>query len=201
LKLILILFTLLSPLGANASKILFLGDSLTEGYGVQKSDSYPSQLQLLLNKKGLKVVVINAGSSGSTTASGPSRLRWHLKSAPKILVLALGGNDGLRGVKLESTKINLEKTITMAKGKGIRVILGGMKLPHNYGSEYRKKFENLFQTLASKHKVLFIPFMLKDVGGINSLNLPDGIHPNEKGHKIIARNILPIIIKALEVSQ
>jgi acyl-CoA thioesterase-1 len=171
------------------TRVLIVGDSLTEGYGVPKTSAYPYQLELLLKKKHPGVRVINAGSSGSTTASAYTRLKWHLRSKPGVLVLALGGNDGLRGFKTAISKANLSKTIQLAKDNGIKVLLAGMKLPTNYGKAYRKSFEKIFDELAKEHKVKSIPFLLVGVGGVKKLNLPDGIHPNEEGHKIIANTV------------
>lgn len=177
--------------------VLILGDSLTEGYGVSKTAAFPNQLQVLLNQKFAKqkTKVINAGSSGSTSASALSRLKWHLRSKPNVLLLALGANDGLRGFSVSATKKNLQKTIALAKENKIKVILAGMKLPLNYGEKYRNDFESTFKDLAKSEKIEFIPFLLKDVGGQPQLNLPDGIHPNEKGHKIIAENLVPYMEK------
>lgn len=170
-------------------RILIVGDSLTAGYGVSKEAAYPAQLEELLKKDHPDVKVIGAGSSGSTSASAISRLKWHLKAKPTHLILALGANDGLRGVKLESTKKNLSEAIDMAKDKKIKVYLAGMLLPTNYGEKYRSKFKSLFAELAKEKKVEFIPFLLKGVGGQPELNLADGIHPNEKGHKIVAKTV------------
>ncbi len=181
----------------SSTKILIIGDSLTAGYGVPKESAYPYQLELLMHKKHPKVKVVAAGSSGSTSASGLTRLKWHLKAKPSHLILALGANDGLRGVKLSTTKENLGKTIDLAKEKGIKVYLAGMMLPLNYGKEYRQQFENLFKDLVKEKSIGFIPFLLKNVGGKPELNLPDGIHPNEKGHKIVAKNVYEVIEKDL----
>ena len=180
-------------------KVVILGDSLTEGFGVEKSESFPSRLQLLLEEKKLKVKIVNAGSSGSTSASALSRLKWLLKSKPQILVLALGGNDGLRGIKTKATEKNLQKTIDLAHANKLKVVLSGMRIPRNYGKDYETKFTQAFSKLAKKNKeVIFQPFLLKGVGGEKSLNLPDGIHPNPKGHKKIAENLLPFILEALK---
>ena len=170
-------------------KILVLGDSLTEGYGVAKEDSFPSQLENELKENYPKIKVISAGSSGSTSASAYKRLKWHLKSKPQILILALGANDGLRGISPQTTKENLKKTIQLAKENRIEVVLAGMQMPYNYGEEYRKSYAKTFTDLSQELKLNTIPFLLEGVGGIKEMNLADGIHPNEKGHKKIARNI------------
>jgi len=175
----------------SSTRILILGDSLTEGYGVSKNDAFPALLEKLLNQKNQNKIfkVVAAGSSGSTTASAFKRLKWHLKKKPELLVLALGGNDGLRGLKPEATKANLDKAITFAKAKKIKVVLAGMKIPMNYGEDYREAYEKTFTDLSKKHDVFLIPFLLKGVGGVKDLNLPDGIHPNEKGHRIISKTL------------
>jgi acyl-CoA thioesterase-1 len=178
-------------------KIVALGDSLTEGYGIEKQDAYPALLEKALKKKGHNVKVYNAGISGSTTASAPKRLKWFLKLKPQIIFLALGANDGLRGVPIESTRKNLKTTIEMAKKENIKVLLAGMMLPTNYGEKYRKSFQKLFPSLAKETGVQLMPFLLKDVATKKELNLADGIHPNEEGHKVMLKNILPEIEKLL----
>jgi len=169
-------------------KILIIGDSLTEGYGVSKLDAYPNKLEAILNQPKKKYQIINAGSSGSTSAGAYSRLRWHLKAKPQTLILALGANDGLRGIKPSSTKANLQKAINLAKKNNVKVIIAGMQMPYNYGESYRKEYADAFKNLVKENKLDFLPFLLKDVGGRKELNLADGIHPNEKGHSIIAKN-------------
>ncbi|MFZ9002279.1 MAG: arylesterase [Bacteriovoracaceae bacterium] len=183
----LLLMMLFVATSLQAKTILFIGDSLTEGYGIDSEKSYPSLIQ---NELGEKVSIINGSVSGSTTASGLSRLRWFLKSKPEVLVLALGANDGLRGIDLEKSKINLEKIIDMAKENKIKVILAGMMLPPNYGADYTKEFKNMFEKLAKDKKVELIPFLLKGVAAEPEYNLEDGIHPNEKGHEKMKDTVL-----------
>jgi len=185
-----------SAIAVEGKRILIIGDSLTEGYGVAKNKAYPHQLLLLLKKK-YKITVVNAGSSGSTSAGAFTRLRWHLRAKPDILILALGGNDGLRGVKPAATKKNLAKTIRLAQKSKILVYLAGMKMPHNYGKDFRLAFEKIYKELIKEYKIKEIPFLLEGVGGRKEFNLPDGIHPNELGHKIIAKNLAKIIEKDL----
>lgn len=189
------IYTLLLILCFNlsAQTILFLGDSLTEGYGVEKEQAYPALIEESLKKKFSDIKVINGGISGSTTASGLSRLKWFAKTKPDILFLALGANDGLRGQKVENIESNLEKIILMAKEKKMKVILAQMLLPPNYGKEYTENFKNLYQKLATKHEVIFLPFMLEGVGGIKEHNIEDGIHPNPKGHQILKDKVLKIL--------
>lgn len=171
-------------------KILILGDSLTEGYGVDESLAYPTLLQRKLNselseKTGKAYKVINGGISGSTTSGGVSRIEWFLKSQPDLLILALGGNDGLRGIPVEQIKTNLEKVILAAQSNKIPILLAGMKIPPNYGPVYNQAFSQLFTTLSDQHNIPLIPFLLEGVGGNPEMNLPDRIHPNPKGHQII----------------
>ncbi len=170
-------------------KIIILGDSLTEGYGIEKSQAFPAKLEQLLNKKTGKYSVLAAGTSGSTSASGYKRLKWHLRAKPQVLILALGGNDALRGVKPLTTKKNLAKVIRLAKKNGLKVFLAGMKTPTNYGNSFGKDFEKIFKELALEYQIGLIPFLLQDVGGVAKYNLQDGIHPNETGHSIIAKNL------------
>ena len=169
--------------------IVFIGDSLTEGYQLPKEMSYPSLIEEKLKKQNLDYKVINGGVSGSTSASGMSRLNWFLKSKPEIIVLALGANDGLRGLSVEKMKANLEAVIKKAKEQKVKVLLAGMQIPSNYGAEYTKKFKSAFKELADKYDLNLIPFLLKDVAGKKELNLADGIHPNQKGYEIIANTV------------
>ena len=194
-KTILILFLLTSQfLYANVHSILFLGDSLTEGLGVSKKDAYPSLIQQLIKTKLNKdIKIINAGVSGSTTSDGLDRLKWYLKTKPDIIFIALGANDGLRGLNLNQSEKNLEKIIKLALDSKAKVVLVGMLIPPNYGFEYSKKFENMYIKLKEKYNLKFMPFLLKDVAGEKSLNQADGIHPNEKGHKIIANNLFEFL--------
>ena len=189
-----------SPLFASdgSVRILFIGDSLSAGLGVEPEQAYPALIHDMLKAKGIQGVAVTNGSiSGSTTASALSRLKWFLKLKPDILVLALGANDGLRGLSTSEMARNLDNTIALAKEENIRVILTGMKLPPNYGPEYDRAFQAVFARLADQHHLPFIPFLLKDVAGQASLNQADGIHPNQEGHRIIAATVLPYILEQL----
>lgn len=170
-----------------------LGDSLTEGYGVSEEHAYPKILEGLIVESGKDYQVINGGVSGSTTASGTSRLRWFLKAKPKLVLIALGANDGLRGVKLSQSKKNLKNIIELATKNNIKVVLAGMRIPPNYGEDYTKQFQKLYIDLAREYKIKRIPFLLKDVAAIKELNIEDGIHPNRKGHKIMANTVYKYI--------
>jgi acyl-CoA thioesterase-1 len=176
--------------------IVFLGDSLTEGYQLSKEEAYPALVERELKRKGKDVKVINGGVSGATSASGPKRLDWYLKAKPDILVLALGANDGLRGLKIQETEKNLSLVVEKARQQGITVILAGMKMPTNMGESYRKAFENIFPNIAKKYDIKLIPFLLEGVGGKPEFNLPDGIHPNPKGHQVMAK----LVLKVLEIA-
>jgi acyl-CoA thioesterase-1 len=180
------------------TRILFIGDSITAGLGVEPEHSYPALIDHLLKEKGFEGVRITNGSiSGSTTAGALSRLKWYLRAKPDILVLALGANDGLRGLSTVEMARNLDNTIGLAREKGIRVILAGMEIPPNYGPEYAKAFREVFVALADKHPITLVPFLLKDVAGKASLNQADGIHPNRAGHEIIAATVLPYLVEQL----
>ncbi|MCB0351061.1 MAG: arylesterase [Bdellovibrionales bacterium] len=173
--------------------IVVLGDSITEGYGIEKSSAYPALVEERLKKDGLNVEIVNAGISGSTSASGAGRLKWFLKKKPEVLLLALGANDGLRGVKISATKKNILDIIKMAKKNNIRVFLAGMKMPPNYGKSYTIEFSKLYKDIARDEKIPLLLFLLEGVAGDIKLNQTDGIHPNEKGHQIIAQHVADFI--------
>jgi len=168
------------------TKILFLGDSLTAGFGVERAQAYPVLVEQQLTAKGHKVQVQNVSISGSTTASALGRLKWYLKSKPQALFLALGANDGLRGQSVEGMKKNLTACIQLAQQKGLTVYLAGMKMPPNYGKAYTQAFHNAFAEVAQTTQVPLLPFLLKGVAGRTELNQADGIHPNAEGHQKVA---------------
>lgn len=193
MKLTILFLLLMVSVGSFGKTVLFLGDSLTEGYQLDREDAYPAVIEKNLKAKKIEAKIINGGVSGATTASGIKRLNWYLKGKPDIMVLALGSNDGLRGLKLSDTEKNLSIVIEKAQSSGIEVVLAGMKMPPNYGEPYRSQFEDLFPKLAKKYKLKIIPFLLEGVGGVASLNLADGIHPNTKGHEIMAKTVLKVL--------
>lgn len=174
-------------------KIVFIGDSLTEGYGVEKDYAYPTLIQKLIDKDGLDYKVINGGISGSTTASGMSRMKWFIKTKMKIVVLALGANDGLRGIKVEESEKNLAETIEFAQKNKVKVILAGVQIPPNYGKEYTEKFKNIYPKLAKKYQIPLIPFIIEGVAGKREFNISDGIHPNKDGHKIVSQTVYKVL--------
>ena len=203
LSFVIVIFCIISFSGFALAQtlIVVLGDSLTEGFGVAKEEAYPHLLEKELQRKGHSVKVINAGISGSTSASAPSRLRWYIKAHPKIVILALGGNDGLRGLSVKHMKKNLSKTIELAQSEKILILLAGMQIPQNYGTEYTESFRNAFHELAQQYQLQMIPFLLKEVGGVSSLNQDDGIHPNPEGHQIIFRTVLEYLEPLLPIRQ
>lgn len=182
-----------------AKTIVFYGNSLTAGYGVDPSESFPSIVQDKIDSLQLPYKVINAGVSGETTAGGRSRIDWILRQPVNIFVLELGGNDGLRGIPIAETSKNLQAIIDRVREKypEAKIILAGMQVPPNMGRNYATQFRVVFEQLAAKNKVELIPFLLENVGGIASLNQGDGIHPNQQGHRIVAENVWKVLQQML----
>ena len=174
-------------------KIVVLGDSLTAGLGIQQEEAYPAVLQRRLDEAGYHVEVVNAGVSGDTSAGGLRRLDWSLAGDVRVLVLALGANDGLRGLPVEGMRKNLEAIIEQASSRGIAVLLVGMEAPPNYGEEYARSFRNVFRELADRHHLKFVPFLLRNVAGVPELNQSDGIHPTRAGAEKIADGLWPAL--------
>ena len=190
-----------SPDKTSSKTILFFGDSITAGYGLDDSnDAFPGIIQSKIDSLGLNYEVINSGVSGETSAGGKSRIAWILNQDIDIFVLELGANDGLRGVAISETKANLQAIIDAVKTKdpNIKIVLAGMEMPPNMGQEYTTQFKAIFADLASENNLAFIPFILKDVGGIKKLNQNDGIHPTAEGHKIVANNVWEVLSKMLK---
>ena len=171
--------------------ILFMGDSITAGYGLDETQAFPALFETIIQEKGYHYHVINAGVSGDTSSGGLRRIKWLLRSNIDILVLELGANDGLRGIDLTVTKENLQKIIdeTKIKNPDVKIVVAGMQVPPNLGETYTKQFRELFPSLAKSNNATLIPFLLEGVAGEPSLNLPDGIHPNAAGHSILAENV------------
>lgn len=186
------------PVSGERPSIVAFGDSLTAGLGVPTDQSYPMRLQRALDVAGYAYRVVNAGVSGETTAGGARRVSWVLKNKPTIVILELGGNDGLRGLSLQETKTNLERIIQQLQQASVTVVLAGMKLPPNYGKDYTDGFESLYQALAKQYRLTLIPFFLDGVAGSSSLNQADGIHPTGEGYRIIVEKILPTLEPLLE---
>ena len=184
-----------SPQDAFAERVvLFLGDSLTAGLGVEPDETYPRLLGEMLNNDGVTGFrLVNGGISGSTSASALSRLQWYDRIRPSVLFLALGANDGLRGLTIEEMRRNLSTVIAAAKERGMSVLLAGMELPPNYGDQYTDGFRQVYRNLANEYQLALIPFLLEGVGGVAALNQADGIHPNAEGHRRIARHVYPFL--------
>ncbi|MBE7170705.1 MAG: arylesterase [Williamsia sp.] len=188
-----------APAAASANKprktILFFGNSLTAGYGLDPAESFPSLIQQKLDSLRAPYKVVNAGVSGETSSGGNSRIDWILRQPVDIFILELGANDGLRGIPLTETKKNLQIIVDKVKAKypGAKLILAGMQVPPNMGPEYTSNFRSLFADLAQKNTMHLIPFLLEGVAGIKELNQADGIHPTAGGAKIVAANVWAVL--------
>jgi acyl-CoA thioesterase-1 len=184
-----------SGAGPERKTIVIVGDSIAAGNGVDPAEAFPALLQERIDEKKLHYEVVNAGVSGDTTAGGVRRMPWLLRRKVDVLVLELGGNDGLRGITPKETRANLEKIIDLAREKtpDVQIIVAGMQMPQNMGEEYTREFREVFPTVAKEKRTKFIPFLLEGVGGKADLNLPDRIHPNRQGHKIIADTVWAVL--------
>ncbi|MEE1962995.1 arylesterase [Allomuricauda taeanensis] len=184
---------------SSGKKILFFGDSLTAGYGLDVTDAFPSIIQEKVDSLGLDYQVVNAGLSGETTASGRNRMAWVLEDDISVVVLELGANDGLRGIPLEETRKNLQAMVDMIQEKlpQATIVLAGMQIPPNMGPEYTSGFRDIFPELAQKEDLTLIPFLLEGVAGIPELNQGDGIHPTQKGQQLVAENVWEILAEVL----
>ncbi|MFC5282516.1 arylesterase [Pedobacter alpinus] len=183
-----------------AKNILFFGTSLTAGLGLEQSEAYPALIQQKIDSLNLNYKVINGGLSGETSAGGKSRIDWLLKQPIDVFVLELGANDGLRGISTDETRANLQAIIDKVKQKYPNAILvmEGMQMPPNMGQKYTQDFKETFSLLAKKNDMIFVPFLLENVGGIASLNQKDGIHPTKEGQKILAENVWSKLAPALK---
>ncbi len=183
----------------NQKIILFFGNSLTAGMGLEVEEAFPALIQNKLDSTSLTFNAINAGLSGETTASGKNRLSWLLKQKVDVFVLELGANDGLRGIPLDETKKNLQNMINEVKihNPEVIIVLAGMQIPPNMGIDYTKDFQAIFPDLALENDISLIPFLLKDVAGRPDLNQQDGIHPTADGQKIVANNVWEILKEVL----
>jgi acyl-CoA thioesterase-1 len=190
-RVLLALALLLAPAPTPAAErvIVALGDSLTAGLGVAADEAYPALLERRLRAAGLAYRVVNAGVSGDTSAGGLRRLDWVLRSRPEIVIVALGANDGLRGLPIAALRDNLTAIVTRLRADGVRVLLVGMRLPPNYGKAYASEFTEAFRDVARRTSSTYLPFLLEGVAGDPGLNQPDGIHPNASGQRAVAERV------------
>ncbi len=188
------MFPLLAAIPAQAAEVrlLMLGDSITAAYGLARGQGLPAQLEAALRARGRDVRVIDAGVSGDTTAGGRARLEWALAERPQAVIVALGGNDGLRGIEPRATEANLAAILDALKARELPVMLAGMLAPPNLGADYGREFAGSFTRLSeARPEVVFYPFLLDGVAGNPALNQPDRIHPNEAGVAELVRRMLP----------
>lgn len=182
----------------SAVNVIFLGDSLTAGYGLGEEEAFPALIGNRLREEGYDVEVVNAGVSGDTTAGGLSRLDWLLDQDPEVLVVGLGANDGLRGLPLEQTEENLRAIVRRARAAGARVLLLGMRIPPSHGLDYAGGFQEIFPRVADDLDVPLVPFLLENVAAKPQLNLADRIHPNGRGHRHLAATVYPEVEELVE---
>ncbi|HWM94416.1 MAG TPA: arylesterase [Thermoanaerobaculia bacterium] len=187
-----------APADESEPLVVFLGDSLTAGYGLEAEQAYPDLVEERLEEKGIAVRTLNAGVSGDTTAGGLARLDWLLSQEPDVVVVGLGGNDGLRGLPVEQADRNLREIVRRAKAAGARVLLLGMQIPPNYGPEYTKAFSGMYPRIAKEMDIPLVPFALEGVGGVAELNQEDGIHPTAEGQEIVADLVAPYVAEVLK---
>ncbi len=191
-----------APAGTQAAaaapvRVVALGDSLTAGYGLAADQAYPALIQARLRDAGLPAEVINAGVSGDTSAGGLRRVDWALDGDVRVLIVALGGNDALRGLPVDELRRNLAGILDRARDRGVTVVLAGMEAPPNLGPAYTRAFRRVYQDLADDYDVALLPFLLDGVAGVAGLNQADGIHPNAEGTVRVADNLYPLIERAV----
>ena len=179
-------------------RIVAFGDSLTAGLGLLEQEAYPALLQRKIDEAGYQFEVVNAGVSGDTSAGALRRLDWALEGDVRVLVVAFGGNDGLRGLPVAQLKENLSAIIDKARERSVVVVLAGMEAPPNFGQEYAAQFRQAFREVALQKRVLFVPFLLNEVAGKPELNQADGIHPNQQGTRIVAETIWSVLQPLLD---
>jgi acyl-CoA thioesterase-1 len=185
-------------LAAERPILVCYGDSITAGYGLPSGQSYPDALQRDLDSRGYHYKVANLGTSGATTKDAVANLRSVLLLHPAVVIVEFGGNDGLRGLPPEQTRRNLDQVLTALETAHIKILLAGITLPPNYGSEYIHSFEQVFRDLAARHHTTFVPMLYKDLVHVPGTIQPDGIHPTAKGSEIIARTLLPVLAPLLK---
>jgi acyl-CoA thioesterase I len=185
------------PVSATERVIVALGDSLTAGFGVAPEEAWPALIETRLKREGYPYRVVNAGVSGDTTAGGLRRVDWVLRNRPDVAVVALGANDGLRGLGTDAMEANLRGIVERLRAGGARVLVAGMEVPPNYGAAYARAFRGVFPDVARRTGAALMPFLLDGVAADPRLNLSDGIHPNAAGHRAIAEHVWPYLIALL----
>ena len=181
------------PAASKTPLVIFLGDSLSAGYGLPAEQAFPALVERRMKERGTPVRIVNAGVSGDTTSGGLERLDWMLGQKPDVLVVELGANDAFRGQPVARIESNLREIVVRAQRAGVRVLLVGMKVPPNYGPDFARDFDALYPRIAKETRALLMPFLLDGVAGRPELKLDDGIHPNVEGQKIVAENFLPYL--------
>jgi acyl-CoA thioesterase-1 len=181
--------------------IVAMGDSLTEGMGVDPAETYPAQLERRLRAEGYDVTVVNAGVSGETSSGALSRVDWVLRQQPDIMILATGGNDGLRGIEPSVTAENIDQIVQKVQASGAVVVLAGMEMVQNMGAEFTSEFRALYPVIAERRGVILMPFLLEGVATDPNLNQPDFIHPTAEGYTIVVENLYPYVVQAIEQVQ
>jgi acyl-CoA thioesterase-1 len=194
---LLVLGVLTAPARADERVIVALGDSLTAGFGVAPEEAWPALVEARLRREGYPYRVVNAGVSGDTTAGGLRRVDWVLRSRPEVAVVALGANDGLRGLGTDAMQANLLAIVERLRGAGARVLVAGMEVPPNYGTAYARAFRGVFLEVTRRTGSALMPFLLDGVAADPRLNLADGIHPNAAGHRAIAARVWPHLVALL----
>jgi acyl-CoA thioesterase-1 len=187
-----------TPVAHSGILIVAMGDSLTEGLGVDMADAYPAQLERKLRAGGYSVTVVNAGVSGETSSGALSRVDWVLRQQPDIVILATGGNDGLRGVETSVTDKNIDQIVQKIQDSGAVVVLGGMEMVQNMGTQYTSDFRAIYPAIAKRHDLILMPFLLEGVAGHPELNQADTIHPTAEGYTIVVDNLYPFVVQAIE---
>ncbi len=190
-----------TPLVQEGLLIVAMGDSLTAGLGVESADAYPTQLERKLQADGYAVTVVNAGVSGETSSGALSRVDWVLRQEPDIVILATGGNDGLRGVEPSVTAANIDKIVQKVQASGAVVVLAGMEMVQNMGAQFTGDFRAIYPEIAQRRSVILMPFLLEGVAGDPKLNQPDFIHPTAEGYTIIVDALYPYVVQAIEQTQ
>jgi len=200
---VLVLWFSLALHASEPKTILVLGDSIAAGYGLDPDEAFPALIEEKVTAAGLNYKVVNAGVSGDTTAGGLRRINWLLKQSVDVIVIELGGNDGLRGIEPEETAKNLQGIIEKVRQKypAAKIVIAGMQMPDNMGTEYVTKFRELFPRIAKENRAILVPFLLEGVGGKSELNQPDRIHPTAEGHRIIAETVWKVIKPLLEARE